>query len=147
MVPWIDRGILSTTGYPYDYGTIIAPVRIAQVTDGLSSTLLVGEYVNIATDNMLFRSFWGVNYVFWNLGDADPNAITFETDNYDTCLAGDGNVVQYCRRGWGSPHGAGMNFLYADGHVTFLTWSMSGQTFTALATFAGGEVITDPTVE
>jgi prepilin-type processing-associated H-X9-DG protein len=41
-----------------------------------------------------------------------------------------------------SLHGAGVNFLFADGHVSFLSSSMDYQTFQALSTRAGGEVIT-----
>ena len=37
--------------------------------------------------------------------------------------------------------GRGVNFLFADGHVTFLKASMNYQSYLALATRSGGEVI------
>jgi prepilin-type processing-associated H-X9-DG protein len=40
-----------------------------------------------------------------------------------------------------SRHPGGVNFLFADGHVGFLKTSMNYATFRALATRAGGEVI------
>ena len=38
-----------------------------------------------------------------------------------------------------STHGQGVNFLFADGHVRFLTTSMDYANYRALATRAGGE--------
>jgi prepilin-type processing-associated H-X9-DG protein len=40
-----------------------------------------------------------------------------------------------------SSHGVGANFLFCDGHVTFLTSSIVFAMFKAMATRAGGEVI------
>jgi prepilin-type processing-associated H-X9-DG protein len=42
-----------------------------------------------------------------------------------------------------SLHGDGANFLFADGHVNFLLTSMEYKTYQALATRAGGEVISE----
>jgi prepilin-type processing-associated H-X9-DG protein len=41
-----------------------------------------------------------------------------------------------------SNHVRGVNFVFADGHVQFLSTSVSYQSFVALSTRAGGEVIT-----
>ena len=40
-----------------------------------------------------------------------------------------------------SLHGAGANFMFADGHVTFLLNSMDYKTYLALATRASGEIV------
>jgi prepilin-type processing-associated H-X9-DG protein len=37
--------------------------------------------------------------------------------------------------------GRGVNFLFGDGHVTFLKATMNYKTYRALATRAGGEVV------
>jgi prepilin-type processing-associated H-X9-DG protein len=37
--------------------------------------------------------------------------------------------------------GGGVNFLFADGHVAFLKSAMNYRTYLALATRAGGEVV------
>jgi prepilin-type processing-associated H-X9-DG protein len=38
-------------------------------------------------------------------------------------------------------HGRGVNFLFADGHVSFLVTNMDYKTYLALATRAGGESV------
>jgi prepilin-type processing-associated H-X9-DG protein len=55
-----------------------------------------------------------------NLGPGNPNA----------------EVNQFYSR-----HLGGVNFLFADAHVSFLKTTMNYKTFRALATRAGGEVI------
>jgi prepilin-type processing-associated H-X9-DG protein len=55
-----------------------------------------------------------------NLGPGDPNA----------------EVNQFYSR-----HPGGVNFLFADGHVSFFKTTMNVKTFRAMATRAGGEVI------
>ncbi len=145
FAPMKYRGALSTTGYPYGtYSTGpsgLSPVRLADITDGTSNTLLVGEYVNVASDNLLFRSYWGVTYVFWALGSANPDPASHGLDDYDLCLKGDS--LQDCRRAFGSAHGFGMFFVLADGHVTWIDRSIDGQLYVALATIQGGEVTPD----
>ena len=39
------------------------------------------------------------------------------------------------------PHGVGANFLFADGHVQFLTPNINFEVYKALVTRAGGEVV------
>jgi prepilin-type N-terminal cleavage/methylation domain-containing protein len=142
FAPLKYRGALSTTGYPYGTGGTgvsgLAPNRITDITDGSSNTFLVGEYVNVASDNLLFRAYWGVTYVFWALGSANPDPSSHGPDNYDLCLKGDS--VQDCRRGFGSAHGFGMFFVMGDGHVRWIDQSIDGQIYTGLATIQGGEV-------
>jgi prepilin-type N-terminal cleavage/methylation domain-containing protein/prepilin-type processing-associated H-X9-DG protein len=55
-----------------------------------------------------------------NIGPGDPS----------------GEVNQFYSR-----HPGGVNFLFADGHVSFLKTTLNAKTFRALATRAGGEVI------
>ena len=95
-------------------------------TDGLSKTIAVGE-----RDSRMGGSLWigmaegksaamsrvvGVGEHMFN--DDDPH---FE-DFY-------------------SQHPSGMNVVFADGHVAFLSDSMDEDTFQALSTRAGGEVV------
>ena len=63
------------------------------------------------------------------------------------------NVLGHTREAWAGPtsptepnhfssrHPGGLMFLYADGHVQFMTRSVSYETFKALSTRAGGEPI------
>ena len=101
-------------------------VPFRHITDGLSKTIAVGE-----RDSRFARSVWigmiegtceamsrvvGVGEHMFN--SSDPH---FE-DFY-------------------SQHPMGMNVVFADGHVAFLSSSMDENTFQALSTRAGGEVV------
>jgi prepilin-type processing-associated H-X9-DG protein len=44
---------------------------------------------------------------------------------------------------FGSDHPGGAQFVFADGHVVFLTDSIDIDAYRALSTFAGGEVLPD----
>ena len=89
---------------------------------------------------------------------AVTNAIMFPTDNDDIgryrTETSSGMVLGHVGEGVGpgdprgdvnqfySLHsGGGVNFLFADGHVSFLKTTISQQTYRALATRAGGEVV------
>jgi prepilin-type processing-associated H-X9-DG protein/prepilin-type N-terminal cleavage/methylation domain-containing protein len=118
-------------------------VGIPNITDGTAQTIAAGErayalgvatWVGSVTGTSLFPlSNDGVGYprvegapgmilghAGGNLGPGDPGC----------------EVNQFF-----SQHPGGVNFLFADGHVAFLKTTMSYQVFRALATRAGGEVI------
>ena len=53
----------------------------------------------------------------------------------------DGPALPYEPNHFSSRHEGGLNFLFADGHVSFLTGSVNYTTFKALSTRAGSEPI------
>jgi prepilin-type processing-associated H-X9-DG protein/prepilin-type N-terminal cleavage/methylation domain-containing protein len=118
-------------------------VGMSNITDGTAQTIAAGErgqslgeatWVGSVTGAALFPvDNDGVGYprvesgpgmilghAGGNLGPGDPN----------------GEVNQFYSR-----HPGGVNFLFADGHVSFLKTTMSSKTFRALATRAGSEVL------
>ena len=118
-------------------------VGIPNITDGTAHTIAVGErghalgeatWVGSVTGASLYpvdndgvgypRAESGPGMILGhaggNLGPGDPN----------------GEVNQFYSR-----HPGGVNFLFADGHVSFLKTSMPSLIFRALATRAGGEMI------
>jgi prepilin-type N-terminal cleavage/methylation domain-containing protein/prepilin-type processing-associated H-X9-DG protein len=118
-------------------------IGIPDITDGTAQTIASGErghnlgeatWVGSVTGAALFPvDNDGVGYprvesgpgmilghAGGNLGPGDPNA----------------EVNQFFSR-----HPGGVNFLFADGHVSFLKTTLNAKTFRALATRAGGEVI------
>jgi prepilin-type N-terminal cleavage/methylation domain-containing protein/prepilin-type processing-associated H-X9-DG protein len=118
-------------------------IGIPDITDGTSQTIAAGErghnlgeatWVGSVTGAALFPvDNDGVGYprvesgpgmilghAGGNLGPGDPNA----------------EVNQFYSR-----HPGGVNFLFADGHVSFLKTTLNAKTFRALATRAGAEVL------
>jgi prepilin-type N-terminal cleavage/methylation domain-containing protein/prepilin-type processing-associated H-X9-DG protein len=119
-------------------------IDLRDITDGSAQTLAVGE-----RSHRLGEATW--------VGSV-TGAIMFPTDNdnvgrYRTETS-PGMVLGHIGEGTGpgdprsdvnqyySLHlGGGVNFLFADGHVRFLTPSLDYNTYKALATRAGGEVV------
>jgi prepilin-type N-terminal cleavage/methylation domain-containing protein/prepilin-type processing-associated H-X9-DG protein len=111
-------------------------VTIAQITDGTSNTLMIGERPPAADGG------WG----WWIFSDYDTilgtqNFISF----YPNCplpgLYGPGNFQNVCdsTHFW-SNHTGGGNWLYGDGSVRFLPYT-AAQITIPLATRGGNEVV------
>jgi prepilin-type processing-associated H-X9-DG protein len=141
----------------------VRPVRISDITDGTSSTILFGEAYhrdplwktfsdqcqNPASANMdeLYqKAAWilddsitrnALAPINWQLTPSDVAGpfTRWSPQCYD---------LGYKRMGaYGSGHGGGANVVFADGSVHFLRDSLSLATLQALSTRAGGEVITE----
>ncbi len=142
-----DRGMhadrLSTVG-----------TRLAEITDGMSNTLLVGErppgrsldfgwaFVCVGQDSEgTLDSTLGVNEV---------NLHTSDVLEVDACPDGPysfspGRIDNPCDQfHYYSLHSGGANFLFADGSVHFLTYGVDNTTLRALASLSGGEVVALP---
>lgn len=123
--------------------------RVADVQDGTSNTLLVGER---PPSRDLYYGWWyagagqppnqngtcdvimGVNELNTSIGACSPGPYKFSSG----IVSNDCDQFHY----W-SMHEGGCNFLFADGSVHFLSYGMDPATVTALATRAGGEVYGD----
>jgi prepilin-type processing-associated H-X9-DG protein len=83
---------------------------------------------------------WAYSFEHYSLSAATPQSRILMGD-YDGCCAvgGDGSDFP-CRRGWGSPHPGGLNFILCDGSASFLSTSIDMNLFADLATIAGGEM-------
>ena len=161
-VQWTHEGYLvactdylgvSGTNYQTRDGvfTYDLPIRLAEIADGQSNTLLVGERPP-STD------FW---YGWWyatgsgsfstgdvTLGVAELNPAT--SGGVSTYLEGcppgpysyfRGNNEQCDALHYWSWHPGGANFALADGSVKFISYSIDDATIQALATRAGGETV------
>jgi prepilin-type N-terminal cleavage/methylation domain-containing protein/prepilin-type processing-associated H-X9-DG protein len=125
-------------------GQKLAPEKIANITDGTSNTLMVGEYASRSHPNR--RTFWAYAYTAYAQSSAVPESRTLLND-YDLCVSiGGAGGSNPCKRGWGSFHsGNVINFLRCDGSVRSLTPAIDLTVFTNLATINGDEVVaTDP---
>jgi prepilin-type N-terminal cleavage/methylation domain-containing protein/prepilin-type processing-associated H-X9-DG protein len=118
------------------------PVKLGQIVDGTTKTLMVGER-GIPKD-----LYWGWGMCGFGLqgnGEGDQTLSMqwgIFPDNFDNTAPGIRTDP------WGNPlsvlhfwsyHPGGTNFMYADGSVTFLSYSVDFPTLLSLATRAGGE--------
>jgi len=114
--------------------------RIASVRDGTSNTLMVGEYHTKTQSRR--GTFWAYTYGSYNSSDASPDRHTLIPD-FDKCVAGvpGPDWEHACKRGWGSFHSGGLNFLKCDGSVKFMAQNVDLEVFGQSATKAGGEPV------
>ena len=119
------------------------PENIGRIRDGTSTTLMVGEYHTRTQTRQ--GTFWAYAFAHYNSSDASPAPRTLLPD-YDACVAaGAGPGGEHaCKRGWGSFHPGGLNFLFCDGSVHFLAETIDMETFGQLATIHGQELAKFP---
>jgi prepilin-type N-terminal cleavage/methylation domain-containing protein/prepilin-type processing-associated H-X9-DG protein len=112
-------------------------VRMAQVTDGLSQTLLLGERLVQpgGPTSLPFTSAWCGQVAFADEYDLRSVPYLLPDGNHPI----NGSVSDpLC---FGSRHPLGANFVLADGSCVFLNDSIDSQVFTALGTPEGGETV------
>jgi prepilin-type N-terminal cleavage/methylation domain-containing protein/prepilin-type processing-associated H-X9-DG protein len=139
--PYRWRGVLHVCHEQQFRGMVrtMRPERIANITDGTSNTVVVTEY-HTRTNNG-FRAFWGYGRNQYSFSAAMIPQATRLPD-YEACAAQEfGDPSAICRRGFASFHPGGANAVFADGSVHFLSSSLDGRVFMALASIAGGEVL------
>jgi type II secretory pathway pseudopilin PulG len=115
----------------------LLPVKIRQMTDGLSRTLLVGEHHSITRPGR--HTLWAYAYTSYNQSSAFPESRTLIPD-LSQCEAIGGGGVHTCLRGWGSLHAGGsIQFAFSDGSVRPIHSNIDMTLFVAAATIANGE--------
>jgi prepilin-type processing-associated H-X9-DG protein len=118
------------------YYDTVDGVRIADITDGTSNTVMLGESV-IARS---FNNTWGHSQSTMRFAAIDPNAIDPATGKPpDPAVHFWGMTM-----GFSSLHTGGLNMSFADGSVHFIANSIDRRTWRALASRASGEVVTLP---
>jgi prepilin-type N-terminal cleavage/methylation domain-containing protein/prepilin-type processing-associated H-X9-DG protein len=118
----------------------VPKVTIASVTDGTSNTIMVGETIPAqAADS----NFWDHNGACF--GTTIPiNWVTLRIPTDGTTpfgIADWQNRFSYASKGAKSKHPGGANFCFGDGSVRFLKNSINLQTYCAIGSRAGGEVV------
>jgi prepilin-type processing-associated H-X9-DG protein len=118
-------------------------VHLADITDGTSQTLAVGERAQALGDSTWVGSVTGAVLVppqYSTIGRYRPEHASGMVLGH----AGEGKTPgdpQSDANQFYSWHRGGVNFLFVDGHVAFLKSTMDYPTYRALATRAGGEVV------
>jgi prepilin-type N-terminal cleavage/methylation domain-containing protein/prepilin-type processing-associated H-X9-DG protein len=123
-------------------------VKILQISDGTSNTILVGER---PPSFDLYFGWWfaGAGWDGSGTGDVLLGANSLQYANALGCsppLVGlrSGTITNVCdETHFWSLHDGGVNFLFCDGSVHFLTYS-ANNILPALATIAGGEAVQIP---
>lgn len=140
------------------------PRRISQLTDGASFTAVGSEVISgvpslgsaggVAVWDA--RGMWGIQYhgassymhlysPNTSIGDA-VSAVSYNRciDTPETpCNGSSGLGYDNTYASARSLHPGGVNVVFADGHVTFVTDTINLETWRALGTIAGGETVSD----
>ncbi len=127
------RGLFHTMGQPG-----MKPNEMRHVTDGASKTLMVGEFHWLGRSEPAWPAFWAVTQRWNNKASALADPLLRSTD-LDRCLSNMTTAPLWsCNQAFGSTHlGDGGNWVNVDGSVSFVTWSLNGLVYEALATIAG----------
>jgi len=117
------------------------PRKLSQVTDGLSNTLAVGEFVQ--RDRTGFYGDEIGNIRAWILGGTNAYAsyVLKVVQNPINSPLGRPEGVGFNHLPMSSNHPGGAQFLVGDGSVRFLTESINLDVYRALSTADGDEVI------
>ena len=128
--------------------------RLAEITDGTSNTLLVGERPpgHSLDFGWAFAASGqdGEGTLDSTLGVNEVNLHTSGIPEIDACPSGPyffspGRIDNPCDQfHYYSLHSGGANFLFADGSVHFLSYGVSNDVMRAMATMYGGEVVDLP---
>lgn len=128
--------------------------RIANVRDGTSTTLLVGEYgtrdcrgaIGSELPAVCDRAtFWAYTYTSYNQSTVCPECgARTRTPDFDRCAAAPGTGgINACKRAFASFHTGGFHFLLCDGSVRFFSVTVNPELLGDMATIAGGEAVSE----
>jgi prepilin-type N-terminal cleavage/methylation domain-containing protein/prepilin-type processing-associated H-X9-DG protein len=149
------QGGYGATGHGMFYRN--SKVTMADVTDGLTNTIAVGERTSMHSPATWTGAYPGGRCPAW-MADIPPAPYTVPPDPaYDNAdfgeafLLGHGNATHlpnaddpfYDPDTFYSQHPSGANFLFGDGSVHFLTSVIDPRVYQYLTTIAGGEISTD----
>src|SRR5262249_45179758 len=118
-----------TRGTYIGTGRVNSKLRIADVTDGTSDTILVIEKAD-ASNNSWCSEGMGCNQFFWV--HHQSQGLVYATRPPNDTLPNTRSAQSF--------HQQGMNASFVDGHVTWISNNIDMRTYRALFSRAGGEV-------
>jgi prepilin-type N-terminal cleavage/methylation domain-containing protein/prepilin-type processing-associated H-X9-DG protein len=141
----INAGAVS--GFGDLYGR---PVRLAEVTDGTSNTMMAAELIQGQSNALHGFLWWGGGTGFVTF--MPPNSSLPDILVGGTCVPSDkrnppctttGTTVTARMAGARSRHPNGIEAAFCDGHVSFIANNISFATWNAVGTSQGGEGTND----
>ena len=135
------RGDLTRNG-PLRWGT--KPIKISQITDGTSTTALLGEFVHVDRIPGGDYSEHPGNIRPWMLGAWEPKgSYVFKVIQHppNTKIDRIADGVPFNHLPMQSNHSGGINFAFMDGHVQFISDDINFDVYRGMATRNGNEVI------
>jgi prepilin-type N-terminal cleavage/methylation domain-containing protein/prepilin-type processing-associated H-X9-DG protein len=119
-------------------GSTLKSIRLAEVTDGTSNTVIIGE-AHKPKDRPDRAPFWALGGNTYTIREIYINAWTLRYLEYNTCEAA--WPQNHCQRGYGTWHPGGLNFAFGDGSCRFICRNVDMELLGSLASMAGGEQI------
>jgi prepilin-type N-terminal cleavage/methylation domain-containing protein/prepilin-type processing-associated H-X9-DG protein len=157
-----NAGIELRTGMPPGVAEILSPdaidtsvagpiftgsqISARRVTDGLSSTLAIGERHIPPADTNLPAELQELSQGDTAFLAGDTPQTIFRGSRYglasgpDDNSLGPGDNLQHSTEKFGGPHPGVVMFCYLDGHVSAVSETIDIETLKALSTIAGGEI-------
>jgi prepilin-type N-terminal cleavage/methylation domain-containing protein len=108
-------------------------IRLTQLTDGTSNTILVGEKAFDPAVQAAPTWCWDEPFFLGGSGATARKGVAVLRDA----------VGNRFKDNWGSAHRAGAQFIMGDGSVRLLSFDLPAQAMSALLTPHGGEVVPD----
>jgi prepilin-type N-terminal cleavage/methylation domain-containing protein/prepilin-type processing-associated H-X9-DG protein len=116
-------------------GQATKTMRLAQVTDGMSNTILAGEKAISYEFVTPTTWYWDEAYFLGGSGGTARDGVQ---------LMPDATGNEFFRENWGSPHPGGVQFVFGDGSVRVLAFRTPFLIVSACLTPNGGEIATAP---
>ena len=112
-------------------------LRLTDITDGTSNTFMIGEDV---PEMIIWNDWVHPNHCIGTCAIPPNTGITIPTGSPAVLGPSDNDdwPERYSFRSW---HPGGLQFALADGSVRFISETIPLQTYRALATIKGGEVV------
>jgi prepilin-type N-terminal cleavage/methylation domain-containing protein/prepilin-type processing-associated H-X9-DG protein len=125
------RGVMNRMG---------APINIASVRDGTSNTLMIGESLPSGHDHLAGNDWWNYNGGASHCTTIIP--INYNSDQQVGCGSNPQQSYQNWDVSWGfkSRHTGGVNFVFCDGSVHFISQTIDTRTYQLIGCRNDGQV-------
>jgi len=147
------KGLLHAIGVSYNNAPVASavaapmggPERFANATDGLSNTLMIGEYTSRSTSTR--RTFWAYTYASYNQSSVGAESRLYGKPYGTSASDRTGcwgtpslfNNDQTCKRAFNAEHPSGANWALGDASVKFISYNVDINLLQNMGTMAGGE--------